>query len=251
MSIDQLFDENHLLRVELTAVRDELGATLRAKVDTETNLQAANALLNAERETVRVLRSDNGALSQTNNGYQRDNSAFHSENVDVRVRVVELTEQNTELTAAAKMAERERTSFEQQLQAATAQYNDLATKLRFATEEYGLKTSPVRVAAGDGRVDLMSNYLRRVAEDHPQAQSAAPTSTPASTGKAAASGGCRYLEARGTENTFRANKGNKASYLVPSKNVGWSSTVLRTEGVTTGARPAGDYVSSPYSKAMR
>ena len=38
-------------------------------------------------------------------GYQRDNSAFFNENVDVRVRVAELTEQNTELVAAAKMVD--------------------------------------------------------------------------------------------------------------------------------------------------
>ena len=44
-------------------------------------------------------------------------------------------------------AEAERDDFEGQLKAVAAQYNALAAKLRFATEEYGLKTSPVLLLA--------------------------------------------------------------------------------------------------------
>jgi len=239
MSVDQLFDENHLLREELAAVREELGATLRSKADIQNNLASTNALLTAERESVRVLRADNCQLTDTTSGFRRDNSAFHNENVDVRVRVVELTEQNTELVAALKVAEAERDDFEGQLKAVAAQYNALAAKLRFATEEYGLKTSPVRVAAGDGRVDLMSTYLRRVAEDHPEAisQAPVPASIPAHPQHRKAPGGSRYLEAR--------------SYCDP-QYVGWSPTLLRTEGVTMGARPTpGQYVASPYRMSVR
>eukprot|EP00658_Telonema_sp_P-2_P037056 TRINITY_DN2668_c0_g1_i1.p2 TRINITY_DN2668_c0_g1~~TRINITY_DN2668_c0_g1_i1.p2 ORF type:complete len:313 (-),score=73.14 TRINITY_DN2668_c0_g1_i1:364-1302(-) len=259
-TLDSLYDENDLLRRELQHTRQQLAAALRSKEETEKNLAAQAAVAAADRQSVDILQKDKLTLDQNNSKLQRDNEAFHSENVDVRVRVVELDERTRELETALAKAEREREEVKQALSVTVDNYNQLHSQLEFAVSEYSLKTSPVRVAAGDGRVDLLSSYLRRVAEDHPTAMThpALPASVPAhprgrppsqahGNRRSPAAGGCRYLEARAIENTFTA--GMSGPRIVPSSYVGFSASLYQSQGAGPhGAARAGQYVPSPYRR---
>jgi len=180
MSLEEVYEENEKLRAELQWTRDERDAALRTQADAENNLRSTRVLRDAEVSQLNVSQSDLRKAEQTIAELKRDNTAFHSENVEVRVNYDELRRERAEREMRLHKMTAERNEYRDMLDKMQDNYNDLQSKLTFAISEYSLRfpPEPVRIATKDGGTDSLRNYLQEVANDHPLSRSVIETVRP-------------------------------------------------------------------------
>jgi len=216
MSLEELYEENEKLRADLAWSRDECAAERRAKEDTEANLRSTQALYEAEQTDLRVAREDVEKHVQRVTQVTKDNTAFHSENVEVRVGRDELMRERTEREVMLRKVTAERDAYKTALDKLQDAYDDLQTRLTFAVSEHSLHASPTRVMDAKGGTLGLQQYLRKVAEDHPLAQAGLPVPVDNP-----------YASREAIGNAYRL--GPMAAPLMATRPLGEATSVLRPD----------------------
>jgi hypothetical protein len=170
ISLEEIFEQNEKLRAELAFAKDERDVAVRGKESLEANLKALEELYKIERSQNQALSEDNRKAQMRLQDIKRDNTAFHSENVEVRVCYDELQRERQEREMKLKEVTTERDKFQESFAQLQKKYNDLQAQITFTASEYSVKKAPVKVGnveSEDMPPAELSAYLQDVAMGAP------------------------------------------------------------------------------------
>jgi len=181
ISLEEVFEQNEKLRAEAQFAKDERDAAERVRDDTLANYRTLQNLYDVEKEQNATLRKINRTVEEKNQGLKRDNTAFHSENVDVRVNYDELQRERLEREMQLELMTTERDGYKKAFDELQDKFNSLQSQVAFASSEYSLRHGPPDATAvqqtakdqAEASADY-SAYLRDVALGHPLSRIAMP-----------------------------------------------------------------------------